>query len=935
VAPAPVSSEGAAAALEIGAVLSERYEILQLLGQGGMGAVYKAHDLELERVVALKVIRPDLSSDQKTLRRFKQELILARQVTHKNVIRIFDLGSHQGTKYITMEFVEGRDLSSILEERRLTPDESARLIRQVCRALESAHAENVVHRDLKPQNIMVDATGRARVMDFGLARSVEMSGLTRTGAILGTPAYMSPEQVLGTTPDARSDLFSLGIIFYELLTGKVPFKAETVWASLLARTREAAAPPVSVDPSAPQALSDITVRCLAIDPAARYQSASEMAADLDAWIGDLQQASIVMVPPSALPAPLAPPAAHGRNRWIVAATVVVLLAGAAAIKLLNRPPAAPPRAVSVLVGDFTNLTGDPVFENSLEPMFNIALEGASFINAYSRGEARRSARQLPNPTDKLDEQSARLVAIKQGVGAVVTGSLSLRGDGYKLTAEAIDAVSGKTIASSEQTVSGKDQVPLAIPKLAAPIRKALGDATPQSVQLDAARGTFTAASLEAVHQYGLGMEQQFAGKWQDALQSFTKATELDPNFARAYSGMATVKRNMQQPAEAADLFKVAMEHVDRMTERERYRTRGVYYLTIGNYPKCVEEYSSLVSQYPADNIGHANLAICERYLQNMPQALQEAQRAVELNPKSAIQLANLGLFSAYARDFQAAERSARGVQQLNPSLAHGYLILAYAQLGQNQFAQAADTYQALGKLSPLGAAFRDSGLADLAIYQGRFSEARRILEAGAADKDSLRRAEMTVALAYTRLLAGQDRPALQAAENALTITNKVNIRFLAARILVQAGEIGKAKELAAGLGNELNPEPRADAKLIEGEIALQQKNPQDAIRIFTAANELLDTWIGRFDLGRAYLDAGLFTEADSEFDRCIKRRGEALELDDAPTYGYVPAVYYFQGRVREGLKSPGFAEPYRTYLNIRGAAAEDPLLKDVQRRIGQ
>ena len=202
-----------------------------------MGVVYKARDIELDRLIALKVIRPELAGDQKTLRRFKKELILARQITHRNVIRIFDFGSSNNVKYITMEYVEGQDLASVLDQRRPTAKESALIVRQVCRALEAAHVESVIHRDLKPQNIMLDASGRVRVMDFGLARSVEMSGLTRTGAVMGTPAYMSPEQARGIPLDARTDLYSLGLILYELLTGETPFKAESAWAVLLARTQ--------------------------------------------------------------------------------------------------------------------------------------------------------------------------------------------------------------------------------------------------------------------------------------------------------------------------------------------------------------------------------------------------------------------------------------------------------------------------------------------------------------------------------------------------------------------------------------------------------------------------------------------------------------------------------------------------------------------------
>src|ERR1700728_4799251 len=233
----PIQRTGASnpsAAVEEGAILGERYEILKQLGEGGMGAVYKARDHELDRLVALKVIRPELAGHPDILRRFKQELILARQVTHKNVVRIFDLGSADGRKFITMDFIEGSDLKSILNERgKLPAEEAIPIAQQICRALEAAHVEGVVHRDLKPQNIMVDDAGRVWLMDFGLARSMELAGLTRTGVLMGTPDYMSPEQARAEKVDARSDLFSLGIIFFEMLTGRLPFEADTMMGKLL------------------------------------------------------------------------------------------------------------------------------------------------------------------------------------------------------------------------------------------------------------------------------------------------------------------------------------------------------------------------------------------------------------------------------------------------------------------------------------------------------------------------------------------------------------------------------------------------------------------------------------------------------------------------------------------------------------------------------
>src|SRR5579863_1913198 len=675
-APAPALPAGEIVA---GTILGERYEIISQLGQGGMGAVYKARDNELDRLVALKIIRPELTTNPEMLRRFKQELILARQVTHRNVIRIFDLGQADGLKFITMEYLEGQDLRVVLREKgKLAPEEAGKIILQICRALEAAHGEGVIHRDLKPQNIMLDANGRAYVTDFGIARSAYLPGMTQTGALVGTPEYMSPEQAKGEKLDERSDLFSLGAILYELLIGQSPYHSDTPLASLWRRLQEKAKPVSEIDPSIPKPLSDIVAKALEIEPKDRFASATEFAQYLESWLG----ISASMVGSTTYQALV--PLQKQRPLWkYTAIAAIVLLIALAGFGLPKKFLSSPSKAVahqpvSVLVADFTNHTGDPIFDGTLEPMFNVALEGASFINAYNRGSARKLAAQLPHPTDKLDEQPARLVAISQGIGAVVTGELSRRGDKYSISATALDSVSGNVIAHSEVTADNKDKILLAVPKLVAPIRKALGDATPESAQLQASSGAFTAANLEAVHQYGIAMNQQFAGNFEEALQSFSKAAQLDPNFARAYAGEAAVAGNLGQFQDAEKYAKLAMEHVGHMTERERYRIRGLYYSTTGSWKKCVEEYSELTKLYPADNTGQSNLAACFAALHDMPKAMEEARRAVQIEPKDAVSRMNFSLYACYAGDFQTCEREGREVQKLSPLYAEGYLVLAYA-----------------------------------------------------------------------------------------------------------------------------------------------------------------------------------------------------------------------------------------------------------------
>jgi len=425
------------------------------------------------------------------------------------------------------------------------------------------------------------------------------------------------------------------------------------------------------------------------------------------------------------------------------------------------------------------------------------------------------------------------------------------------------------------------------------------------------------------------------------LQSFSKAAELDPNFARAYAGLASLSRNMGNPQDAEKYIKLAMEHVDRMTERERYRIRGLYYLRSGNWEKCVEENTELTKQYPADNVGYINLSVCYKSLHNTPKALQELQRALEILPSNQLARVNLALYLSYTGDFPTAEREARTVLQANPSTyGQAYVALAYAQVGQGQLAEAIKTYRQLEKSSDLGHSLAAPGLADIALYEGRLGDAAQLLQEGAAADVHADRLESAAAdfafLGYTQVLRKQKAAALAALEKALADSKTVSPRFMAARVYVAAGETGKARSLATEFASDSHAELQANAKLIEGEAALQEKDPRKAIALFTEANKLQDTWIGWFDLGRAYLEAGLYVEADSEFDRCVKRRGDTLDLFDfVTTYTYLPEVYYYQGRVREELKSPGFADSYRTYLSIRGKAAEDPLLPEIHRRLGQ
>jgi tetratricopeptide (TPR) repeat protein/predicted Ser/Thr protein kinase len=945
-----------------GTLLAGRYELLEVLGKGGMGAVYKAWDIELDRGVAVKVIRPELADDPKTLQRFKQELILARQVTHKNVIRIFDLGTQEGIKFITMELVEGRDLSHLLTERQFQPLEAAHTMRQVSRALEAAHAEGVIHRDLKPQNIMVDNTGRVLVMDFGLARSLEMSGLTQTGTVLGTPAYMSPEQAKGGVLDERSDLFSLGVIFYELLTSQAPFQADTVWGTLLRRTEGPPPPPTNIVPDLPAALNDIVLKCLAIDPAERFQTATEFTLALDVWIGDGPFANAV---PSATrcwePRAAAPAVAGGKRgtrasitaiqampaaqrrlqilKWASTGVALVALVGGG-LSVWNRlagQRARPAKPVSVIVADFENSTGDSIFNGTLESMLTLALEGSPFIDTVRRDRAMQVARQLQPGAIALSESLARLVALREGISAVASGSVRQSGD-YRIRARAVDAVSGREIASREVTAVDKESILKTVARLAAPIRQALGDKTPESEQLAAAE-TFTAGSLEAARSYARAQAQRFAGNGEAAVSSYLKSISLDPNFGSAYASLAAVYANLGQREEAKKYYEMAMARIDRMTDREKYRTRGGFYLATMDPAKAIDEFSALVIQYPADTMGLSSLAFTYYLLRDMRKALEEGRRALEIYPKNVPYRNNVALYALYAGEFDTAAKEAATVLAQNPAYLKGYVTLALAQLAKGESSKTSETYDRLRKVSALGASFACTGVADLALYESRPKDANAALERGVMDdlnnKSPSAAAKKLVMAAEAFLMQGQKSKAVESADRAIRLA-KESVSFPAARVYTEAGQEGKAAALAAELGLKIEALPQANSKLISGELELVRGRPRDALKLFEESLKLSNTWLARFERGRAYLAAGAFPQADSEFDLCLKRRGEATDvfLDEEQTYRFLPQAYYYLGVARQGLKSPAATDSFHLYLGLKAKDAQDPMVEDARIRSG-
>jgi eukaryotic-like serine/threonine-protein kinase len=589
-------------ALEVGTILAGRYEILQTLGEGGMGAVYKAHDLEVDRMVALKVIRPELAKQPAIIERFKQELRLSQRVTHRNVIRIYDLGEGDGMKFITMEFIEGQDLRSLIRERKkLSPEESVAIMEQICLALDAAHEVGVIHRDLKPQNVMRDGTGRILVMDFGLARTLEGDGMTQTGALVGTMEYMSPEQALAKDLDQRSDLFSAGLIFYELLTGQMPYRAESALASLIRRTQERAKPISEHDASIPQNLSNIVSKCLEREPAARYQTAKDLLSDLEAWQGKREAGAIAF--PSVKPWGQTVP-------WQliggVAAALVLAVAGFLfrdKLRIATRPPVVSTKPdVALAILPFRNASQDPALDwygTTLADMLSSDVGQSAHLRTVSPDRLHQVLHDLRVGADTVvDPTILKRVGESSNADTLVWGQYAKFGDQIRIDANLQNLKSGQTTAFKAETT--EKELPKAIDTLADSIRKNLSLSSDVVKELQAQSFKPSTSSIEALRAYNQGVQLIRQGKNLEASKMLQEAVKQDPQFALAYSKLSETQSALGYDNDADESSRKASDYSASLPTRERYLILADRARVTRDNAKAIEYYENLAKSTPED-----------------------------------------------------------------------------------------------------------------------------------------------------------------------------------------------------------------------------------------------------------------------------------------------------------------------------------------------
>jgi len=728
-------------ALQPGILFGGRYEILGVLGQGGMGAVYKARDRELDRLIALKVIRPELATDPGILQRFKQELILARNVTHKNVIRIFDLGEAEGIRFISMEYLEGEDLRTLLRRQgKLSPKEAIPIVEQVCRALDAAHSEGVIHRDLKPQNIMREKNGRVVVMDFGLARSLGEAGMTQTGAIVGTLEYMSPEQALGTSLDQRSDIFSVGLIFYELLTGKAPYDADTAIASLMKRTREEARAASEVDSSVPKSLSAIVSRCLEREPANRYHTAVELLQQLTTWEANptisADQLSKMISHPIVRPSRFNLDLPGSRWMWIAGAVMVIALATFAGRELLNRtgsdgavsqkgiPPLTQGKYLAVLP---LKLVGD-------EKALGYVADGIQEALAAKLFQLKEVHLAPSTAVEKVagKDQPLSKVARDLGVNLVMQGMVQGNSDQLRVILNLDDATTGKRVWSKDFAGVPGDVLALE-DQIYSNVVMALA-LKPSNEEL-ARSGTHPTENVKAYDLYLQGRNLLHnAHSTDDMKQSvslFEQASEKDSNFALAYAGLADATRRLYFETKEsmwADKATLAAQQAERLSSNipEVHLSLGSVYSMTGKNAQAITELKRALDLAPNSDEAYVRLGEAYATSGQSDEAIAAYQKAVSANPYFWANHNALGQAYFNRGDWSKALPEFQKVTELASDNPMGFENIGVVYLKQGKWSEAIPQFQKALAVAPDSSTYSNLGTAY--FFLKRYDEAVKMNE---------------------------------------------------------------------------------------------------------------------------------------------------------------------------------------------------------------
>jgi len=855
-----------------------------------MGAVYLAYDQDLGRQVALKLVRPEFMIHPDAMARFRQELLLASKISHRNILRIHDLGDAGGVKFISMAYVDGEDLHCLLvREGKLPRERMLNIARQLCAALDAAHSEGVVHRDLKPQNIMLDKDDHVFVSDFGMAKSLgAVSGMTQTGEVIGTPLYMAPEQVEARSVDARTDIYALGLIFYEMVTGEVPFKAETTLHLMYKRAHEIPPGPKSVSGDVPDWLNNIIMKCLEGDPANRYQSAAEILTDIDA------QRESVSVPPAASEvAVFSLPAAQavGRTKdrryvWIASAAAVPVILAIGGFLSVRRTHALTVKDTIVL-GDFTNSTGDAVFDDTLKQALAVDLGQSPFLNILSDGKVQATLQRMTrSPSEHLTNQVAREVCQRTGSKAFINGSIAALGNQYVIGLNAINCATGDALAREQIQAAGKEKVLDALGSSTAKLRGELGESLPSVQKFDVPLEQATTPSLEALKAFSLGRIKDSAA----AIPFYERAIELDPNFALAYLRLGIAYHNLGQPERADGCVAKAFQLRERTSEREKLFIASMYYYVgTGELEKAIQTFTIWTQSYPRDYVPRADLGTSWSNLGRYEKAAETTRDAMPLDADNVVGYVNLGEFYVNLDRFaEARDISMQALaRKLDEEFLHTTLYrLAFLQGDSGGMAQQAAWFE--GKAEVENAILGLESATE--AYYGRLGKARELTEQAVASAERAQNKEYAASWAaeagVREALLGSYGAARQWAGAALSLAPESRgAEQQAALALALTGDAARAQALADDLNKRFPLNTLTQSiwlPTLRGQMAISRKNPSSAVELLQA--------VAPYELGggtlvnycclypvyiraEAFLAGGQGAAAAAEFQKILDHRG--------------------------------------------------------------
>jgi serine/threonine protein kinase/tetratricopeptide (TPR) repeat protein len=920
-APGQIFAAIGATVLEVGTVLGGRYEIQQLLGMGGMGAVYKAHDLEVDRTVGLKVIRPDLAGNPAILARFKQELVLARQVTHRNIIRIYDLNEADGVKFITMEFIEGEDLRTILtREGKLAPKEAIDIMRQACSGLQAAHHEGVIHRDLKPGNIMKDASGRVVIMDFGLAKTVQSDGMTQTGMMIGTMEYMSPEQAMGSELDARSDIFTMGLIFYELLTGNIPFRAESAIASLVKRTQERAVPLSDVDPTIPPTLSMIAAKCLERDRGARYNTVQELIDDLDIFEGRRPRSTPGQ---SALRASVFAGQSGARQsqagtdalqiapkkspiKWVAIGVAGLALAIGAGVLVRSKltggggSTAVQSAALSLAIVPFYNESSDPSLNwlsSSLSETLSTDIGQSQRVRLVSPSRLQQVLRDLHiSPQSQLDLATLKRIADFTNATTVVYGQYQKFGDQIRINTTVYDLKNDRTYPLKTEVPSEKDLL-AGLDNLASQVRANLSTDPDVIKDLKGQSQFVLTKSVAALRAYDEALALERSGNEQDAAKKFEDAITEDPNFALAYSKLALSYHKLGFDDKAQQTSRRAVTLSENLPAREKYLVEANHAVVMNDNAKAMAAYEKLTQANPDDTDSQLALAALYEDASNYAEARKRLARVRSADSKNLDALLVSGRVEIEAGNPQA------GLEFLNSA----YSLAA--QFG-NDGAKASIEQQ-------MGNAYFNLNQFDEALknFQAALEIRKKLgLEKGVASSlNMIGRAEAKL---------GNSKEALANYKESLAGFQKIGDKANTALVLLNLGEFYgdhaqyedaiKVTNDALTLYRDLNDE--ADQALCLNNLGTLRRymgNFQDALTYYEQSYQIRqrlklseDEAESLYNLGDVNVDLGQYDTAVGQYLKALEiHRASGDKVGIALNSSGVGALYATQGKYGSALSA--------------------------------